>query len=153
MNATRILSHTESHLAAHLIMDEIDGERVYLVFEYDSGKGVQVKFPAGTNNDHPGEEILLTLDRETHEETGLTSRNPQLVHKDERSRGHVKFFFISHFRECDGELRKEERVDDDGDRQSPPFWRTAKELMVDPKDGGLFYTHRKALEEAEKVSV
>jgi hypothetical protein len=33
---------------------------------------------------------------------------------------------------------------DDGDRLSPPFWRTADELR-----GVIFYTHAKALEAVE----
>lgn len=144
-----------THFAGIIIwQDGEDGEE-YLVIEYDSGSGTQIKFPGGTNNDHPGEDMLTTLKRECAEETGLTpniSSLPAPVFSHEvgpHGDRHVKQFFKIHVGHCTGELRTMPKVDD-GDKLSPPFWRTARELLVRVDSGGLFWSHREPLKEALK---
>jgi len=141
--------HTESHFAGILIWRDGEDGREYLVIEYDGGKGQQIKFPGGTNNDHPGEEMLATLAREMTEETGLTPpENPLSIYEVEVTK-HLKRFFLIPFEECGGTLRTVSKTDD-GDKLSPPFWRTGKELLVDMREGGIFYSHRPALMAAQK---
>lgn len=153
----------DSHYVAEIIYDEIDGETVYLVLEYDSGQGKQVKFPGGTNNDKPGETVDETLHRELRKETGLVLvAEPKAVFEKtcpaRPGQGlHRKYAFLSPFSQCAGELRTIPiREDGDGgDLLSPPFWRTAEELL-DPERFGyeksdkLFPTHIPMLEAAKK---
>lgn len=143
-----ILQHTGNHFAGAIFYRWGEDGWEYLVIEYDSGLGIQIKFPGGTNNDHPGERMVETLNRETLEETGLIPVNPQVSHVEEKpGRGgkptHLKVFFAIDFAQCVGQLRTVPKLDD-GDRLSPPFWRTADELR-----GVIFYTHAKALEAVE----
>jgi hypothetical protein len=145
-----------SHFSANIITrDGIDGIE-YLVIEYDSGEGVQVKFPGGTNLDHPGETPLETCHRETRDETGLVMpvdpievwKSPPIKDNESATGGfHTKYAYTTHVDRCAGTLRTDAMVDGK-DRLSPPFWRTASELLVPVKNGGLFHSHRRMLEGA-----
>lgn len=146
----------DSHYTAHLITRDGEDGREYMVIEYNSGEGVQIKFPGGTNNDHLEESELETLHRETHDETGLKfAVEPTQVYKsrpipDKKNCGfHTKYGFHSEFSNCSGNLRIQQ-MDDQGDKLSPPFWRTAKELLVEIEKGGLFWSHRPMLVDCEK---
>lgn len=146
----------DSHFSANIITrDGIDGKE-YLVIEYDSGDGTQIKFPGGTNIDHPGETPMETCHRETRDETGLVMpTDPTEIWKSkpikdrESSTGgfHTKYAFTTPVERCAGVLRTEPMLDGK-DRLSPPFWRTAPELLVDVKNGGLFWSHRQMLSAA-----
>ncbi len=143
----------KSHFAGIIITREGEEGMEYLVIEYQSGEGVQIKFPGGTNNDHPGEDMLTTLKCECEEETGLIpllDTLPEPIFSKtigDSGKEHTKSFFMVHLSQCEGRLRTEPKVDD-GDRLSPPFWRTKGELGVKVKDGGLFWSHRPALDAA-----
>ncbi len=145
----------DSHYCAHLITREGEDGREYMVIEYDSGEGTQIKFLGGTNVDHLGETKMETVHRETRDETGLVlPRDPVEVYKsapipDRRNGGfHTKYAFHSELENCVGTLRTEP-MNDNGDKLSPPFWRTADELRVSVEQGGLFYSHRPMLETCE----
>lgn len=147
----------DSHLAVAVVWRDGEDGREYLVIEYNSGEGIQIKFPAGTNNDQPGECPLETLHRELPEETGLTASGEVKciwVGTRTRNRGgkpgyHQKLAFMCEESQCQGTLRTT-WMNDGGDKLSPPFWRTAAELFQSPSDGGLFVTHRPILEAAER---
>ncbi len=139
--------HTTSHFAGGIIWRLGDEEEEFLVIEYESGAGKQIKFPGGTNNDRLGEEMVATLRREVEEETQLRVTMFKPIFQSEGP-GHTKRFFLIPFELCHGNMRTLPMRDNDGDKLSPPFWHTAKELLRDPKKGGLFYTHRSALEAA-----
>lgn len=144
----------ESHFAGIIITQMGEDGTEYLVVEYDSGNGTQVKFPGGTNNGHPNETVLETLKRECEEETGLIPEFPSCVSPifvgtvgGDGGGKHRKYFFTVDISQCRGSVRTSPKVDD-GDKLSPPFWRTKKELLVHVKDGGLFWSHRPALHNA-----
>lgn len=146
----------DTHFVAILICREGRDGREYLVIEYDSGDGKQVKFPGGTNNDHPGEQILDTLAREALEETGLVIprhppqvwAGPKVPNKGDKPGFHQKFAFIIPEGACQGTMRTMP-LTDNGDKLSPPFWRTEAELLVEVNKGGLFFTHREMLHSAK----
>ncbi len=148
----------DTHLSIAVIVEEGNEGLEYLVFEYDSGDGVQIKFPAGTNKSRPNESAAQTLFREVKEETGLILPSstrwiwsgPRTPNSHGELGSHQKIAFVASFKDCRGEIRTFPMVDDDGNRLSPPFWRTYEELIVPAEEGGLFYTHRHALEEAKK---
>jgi ADP-ribose pyrophosphatase YjhB (NUDIX family) len=149
------MADQESQYTANIITRLGDEGREFLVIEYDSGDGAQIKFPGGTSNDHPGETVLETLHRETRDETGLVLPvEPVEVYKKsfpdrESGKGgtHTKYAYTIEFDQCAGTLRTQSMVDG-GDRLSPPFWRTAQELLVKVESGGLFWTHRPMLQSA-----
>ncbi len=145
----------KSHYAGLFIYQEGEEGFEYLVVEYDSGDGKQIKVPGGTNNDHPGEPLFGkdgTLCREGKVETGLIVpsdlTDSDIVFVDPK-RDHDKIFVAVPFERCLGKLRTTE-LNDEGDLLSPPFWRTARELLVRVEDGGLFWTHREALKATEE---
>jgi len=146
----------KSHFAGVIIWRTGPDGIEYLVIEYDSGDGVQIKFPGGTNNDHPGEPLFGkegTFSREGTGETGLVIPDDlserDVIYVSRPDPNHTKHFVIVPFERCRGELRTSPKRDG-GDMLSPPFWRTAGELLVPVENGGLFWTHRKALEAAER---
>jgi len=133
-----------SHFTGAIVFQEGPDGMEFLVIEYDSGNGTQIKFPGGTNNDHLKEKPLGTLSRETEEETGLVPIEASLVERiyipgSKDKPPHTKLFYAIPFQTCWGELRTLPKKDD-GDYLSPPFWRTAKEL-----EGKIFHTHVPAL--------
>jgi len=146
----------DTHFVAIVICRDGEDGREYLVIEYDSGDGKQIKFPGGTNNDHPGELVLDTLSREVLEETGLTlpPHPPQMwsgamiPNKGGKPGHHQKFAYVVTEEACQGAMRKMPLVDN-GDKLSPPFWRTEAELLIDVNKGGLFWTHRPMLHAAK----
>jgi ADP-ribose pyrophosphatase YjhB (NUDIX family) len=139
---------SDSQFAGGIVYRPGEDGLEYLVIEYDSGQGIQIKFPGGTNNDHPGEPIFDTLCREYPDETGLRLHDPKPVHSESKKQTgggeHHKIWFTAAFEQCEGELRTEPKKDG-GDLLSPPFWRTYQELK-----GKIYYTHAKALEKAER---
>ena len=140
-----------SDFAAIVIWREGEDGPEYLVIEYDSGRGIQIKFPGGTNDDHPGETVLETLHREVRDETGLVLPvTPKLIWTltypaKPRRDPHTKHAFLIPFEKCAGILRTEPRVDQGGDKPSPPFWRTAEEL-----ENTIFHTHKLILVSARR---
>lgn len=147
--------------------DEGKKVREFLVIEYVSKKfarEVQIKFPGGTNVDHPGDTALETVHRETRDELHIVMPvDPVLIYtkevQDRAGSGsiHTKMAHIINYDECAGTLRtewmKERRgdvEDKDEDELSPPFWKTTEELMVEVDQGGLFWSHRPMLEAALK---
>lgn len=146
----------DSLFSGLLIWRDGDDGREYLVIEYDSGEGTQIKFPGGTNEDHPGETALETVHRECRSETNLVMpTDPMLIWSTKPTRNrdgggtHQKHFFLIRFENCAGEMRTDP-LKDDADRLSPPFWRTKEELIVHVNEGGLFWSHRDALHRAEE---
>ena len=145
----------DSNYSAVIVYREGEDGREYMVLEYDSGEGIQVKFPGGTNVDHPGETPVETAHRELRTETGLVmTRDPDKIWnslpKPDRKNGgvHIKHAFMISLGECAGVMRTD-FLNDDGDRLSPPFWKTEAELLVDVSTGGLFWTHREMLHVAK----
>lgn len=142
---------TDSHFSAVLIWREGEDGREYLVIEYDSGEGTQIKFPGGTNTDHPGETPLETAHRECRDEVSLVMpKDPALMYSSRPKRSqdgngmHLQHFFLIRFEDCAGNMRLEPKREGT-DNLSPPFWRTQDELLIPPERGGLFFSHRDAL--------
>ncbi len=151
----------ESHYAAGIIVDFEGDEPSFLVLEYDSGKGRQIKFPGGTNVDKPGETADETVHREVRQETSLVFvRDPLKIYErrlpPRNGEGsHTKYAFLIDYSDCGGDMRIQpfQEGGGGGDHLSPPFWRTASELLNPEaygfkKDDGLFSTHRPMLEAA-----
>jgi len=154
--------HTHASIAV-LFREGEDGLE-FLVMEYDERKGgeIQIKFPAGTNKDQTEETLIQTLAREVLEETGLIipvstrwiwSGPREENRRDRDGPGtHQKVAFLIPLNECRGEMRKLPMLDTGGTWLSPPFLRTAGELLIPVEEGGLFYTHRPALEKACEIA-
>lgn len=144
-----------THLSIGIVCRDGEDGREYLVQEYNSGDGIQIKFPGGTNADQLHETPEETLAREYPEETGLElPRDARKIWSSNKMKNadgqpgfHQKIAFIAEMKNCRGTLRTEP-MDDGGDFLSPPFWRTAEELLTNVRNGGLFWTHRPALQAA-----
>ena len=134
----------DSHFAAIIIWRHGEDGVEFLVIEYDSGLGIQIKFPGGTNNDHPGDTVIETLHRETRDETGLVMPEEPKKIWDVTRRNHTKYAFLISFDSCAGNLRTLP-MEDGEDKLSPPFWRTYEELR-----GEIYRTHAPMLEAAVK---
>ncbi|MEX0930624.1 MAG: NUDIX domain-containing protein [Candidatus Paceibacterota bacterium] len=104
--------------------------------------GLQVKVPGG--KDEEGETPAETAVREVREETGLAV-GPLMELEKARWKdpldGHVKYFFLTSFRACQGVLRTESIVSRDKPKVlHPPEFRQYEDL-----ERNIFPTHKPAL--------
>ncbi len=145
-------------LVVHRLGDE---GREYLVQEYNSGDGTQIKFPGGMggpSTDRPGETPMETLRREALDEVYVVipkENEPRFIvaytpTPNEDGGFHHKLFFPIEESETTGEIRQIPITDLGGDKLSPPFWRTASELLEPERHGfnrsdAIFKSHQLAL--------
>ena len=120
------------------------GEMEFLVVDSRSsdprtgrGSQVQVKFPGGTNQEHPGELVEETRDREAWEETRLAFlMSKQILMRVVGS--HTRYgFLVDYDRDCRGEVRTCPMLDDGRDELAAPRWVVAEVLEQE-----LFHSHR-----------
>lgn len=92
----------------------------------------QTKFTGGTEDGHPEDKnVLDTRAREKFEETGLRLKHgfhPRLILSKTVSPAHFKNFYFVWESECEGELRKVEKIDGN-DKLSIPYWKVARSLV------------------------
>ncbi|MDP2651186.1 MAG: NUDIX hydrolase [bacterium] len=134
---------------AVIYRDNENVERELLVMDCKSlhekykGRPMQVKFPGGTEEEHPEDNnVLDTLRREIVEETDLSLKDGapmRLVHSETPNPAHFKSFYLIPIEDCEGSLRTEEKTMG-YDWMSAPYWVKADEL-----GRTLYRSHQTAL--------
>ena len=88
----------------------------------------EVRFPAGTNFDHPAERLCDTMRRKVLQETGLEVKScGKLLASRVENDHHTKNAVLVEDRDCVGELRQEP-IEVRGKKLSPPYFMRIGEV-------------------------